>query len=55
MCQDPVMDCVDQTQRAEGMVTEGRMVFSALPVLLGSRVLGMLCFPKCQSPSAASP
>lgn len=38
------MDCVDQIQRAEGMVSEGRVVFSALPVLqsLGNSVLSQM-------------
>lgn len=40
MCQDPVMDCVDQIQRAEGMASEGRTVFSAFPMLPGSRIFG---------------
>lgn len=40
MCQDPVMDCVDQIQRAEGMVSEGRMVFFCSPSIAGLQSLG---------------
>ena len=31
----PVMDCLDQIQRADGMASQGRMAFSALPALPG--------------------
>lgn len=45
----PVMDCLDQIQRADGMASEGRKAFSALPALPGCSVVrasGELCFPK---------
>lgn len=42
----PMMDCLDQIQRADGMASEGRKAFSALPVCLAVRALGALCYPK---------
>lgn len=39
----PVMDCLDQIRRADGMVSEGREVALASPAVLSCRVL---CFVK---------
>lgn len=47
----PVMDCLDQIQRADGMASEGRKAFSALPALPGCMVVrtsGTLRFLKCK-------
>ena len=39
----PVMDCLDQIRRADGMVSEGREVALASPAVLSCRAL---CFVK---------
>lgn len=44
----PMMDCLDQIQRADGMAGEGRKAFSALPGCTVVRDSGTLRFPKCK-------